>query len=65
MLDAMSKILVFTMEEKEILGLVVKQKVQGANNNETNKVEPRKAGFTDSLFSYLMGNEDEEDETVD
>jgi len=54
MLEAMSKILVFTMEEKQILGLVVKQTVIHQ--------KVKTSGFTDSFFSYLMGDEDEEDE---
>ena len=53
MLDAMSKILGFSMEEKQQLGLVKKQSIDG-------KAEESKEaqGFRASLVSFLMGEDD-------
>ena len=53
MLDAMSKILGFSMEEKQQLGLVKKQSIDG--KAEESK-EPQ--GFRASLVSFLMGEDD-------
>lgn len=53
MLDAMSKILVFTMEEKETLGLIKKPKVEETKS----KAESLKQ-VSSSLVSFLMGDDD-------
>lgn len=53
MLDAMSKILAFTMEEKQTLGLVQKETVDGKAADSV-----QKKGLGGSLISFLMGDDD-------
>lgn len=54
MLDAMSKILGFTMEEKQALGLVKKQSIDGKPGGK----EEQRQGFRASFVSFLMGDDD-------
>ena len=51
MLDAMSKILGFSMEEKEVLGLVKKNSLE--DDKQGNK------GIGDKLINFLLDDEDE------
>ena len=53
MLDAMSKILGFTMEEKQALGLVKKQSIDGKPEE-----KEERQGFRASFVSFLMGDDD-------
>jgi len=53
MLDAMSKILCFTIEEKQTLGLAKRTKLDGSNNEETDL-----KGVTSSLVNFLMGDDE-------
>ena len=55
MLDAMSKILGFTMEEKQALGMVKRQTIDGKPAGEEAK---EKQGFRASFVSFLMGDDD-------
>jgi len=50
MLEAMSQILWFTMEDKEALGLVKKQKLDPNEGK-------RNAGFGDRLINYFLDDE--------
>lgn len=52
MLDAMSKVLCFTIEEKQCLGLIQKTKLQEAPANTDLK------GVTSSLVNFLMGDDE-------
>ena len=56
MLDAMSKILGFTMEEKQSLGLVKKQSIDAKQGRAEESKEPQ--GFRASFVSFLMGDDD-------
>lgn len=50
MLDTMSKILGFTIEEKQLLGLI---KAEGGASSQAPK------GIKDSLISFFMNEDDE------
>lgn len=52
MLDTMSKILGFSMEEKEILGIIKKETVDKENGGK---------GIKDQLYSFFMQDDDEEE----
>ena len=52
MLDAMSKILCFTIEEKQSLGLVQRTKLNGEEEQTDLK------GVTSSLVNFLMGDDE-------
>ena len=56
MLDAMSKILGFTMEEKQALGLIKKQTIGGQPGGSEESKEHQ--GFRASLVSFLMGDDE-------
>lgn len=49
MLDAMSKILCFSLEEKQTLGLVAKPKLEAQTDLK---------GVTSSLVNFLMGDDE-------
>jgi hypothetical protein len=53
MLEAMSKILLFTMEEKQLLGIVKKEQLNGGESGEVKK------GFSDKLINFLLDDDDE------
>ena len=53
MLDAMSKILAFTMEEKETLGLVKRQTL-----DDPKKMPESFKQVSSSLVSFLMGDDE-------
>jgi hypothetical protein len=55
MLDAMSKILGFSIEEKQNLGLVKKVEKDASGGK---KEEPARGGFGSSLVSFLMGDDE-------
>lgn len=57
MLEAMSKILVFTIEEKESLGIVKKEILQGESEPEQSLIN--KKGFSDKLINFLLDDEDD------
>lgn len=57
MLEAMSKILVFTMEEKESLGMVKKEVLEGQTEDKTGLI---KKGFSEKLINFLLDDEEEE-----
>lgn len=56
MLEAMSKILAFTMEEKEQLGLVKKTKVA-----EIGKDQRQVRGISDKLINFFLDDEDDDE----
>jgi len=62
MLDAMSKILGFTMEEKQNLGLVQRQSLDKESDpvlQKSKTVAPEKTGgIRESLVNFLMGDDD-------
>jgi hypothetical protein len=58
MLEAMSKILVFSIEEKESLGMVKKEVLQGTGEAEQSLIN--KKGFSDQLVNFLMDSDDDE-----
>jgi hypothetical protein len=51
MLDTMSRILAFSMDEKVTLGLVAKKP----------SLEEQQRGIKDSLISYFMADDDDEE----
>lgn len=59
MLEAMSKILGFTMEEKQMLGLVQRQQIEEETpTNAANQAPKDIKGVGQALFSFLMGDDD-------
>mmetsp|Transcript_21073 Transcript_21073/g.20220 ORF Transcript_21073/g.20220 Transcript_21073/m.20220 type:complete len:85 (+) Transcript_21073:1414-1668(+) len=58
MLEAMSKVLVFSIEEKEVLGIVKKEHLDNASAGTTHGKELNK-GFSDKLINFLLDDEDE------
>ena len=60
MLDAMSKILGFTMEEKQVLGLVQRQQIEEEDQDRAAaNAQPKDIkGVGQALFSFLMGDEE-------
>ena len=61
MLDAMSKILGFTMEEKQTLGLVQRQQIEDPGAAASAQAQNPKdiKGVGQALFSFLMGDDEE------
>lgn len=59
MLDAMSKILGFTMEEKAALGIVQKQSLND-NGSSASAGGASINGISDSLINFLLEDEDDE-----
>jgi hypothetical protein len=57
MLDAMSKILGFTMEEKQVLGLVKKQSLEGDANGTP---EQHQKGLGEKLINFFLQDEDDD-----
>jgi hypothetical protein len=57
MLDAMSKILGFSMEEKQALGLV-KRVEKDSPKGKQEETPPNKGSFGSSLVSFLMGDDE-------
>ena len=55
MLEALSKILVFTIEEKESLGMVKKETL-GDNDSSEQGILSKK-GFSDKLINFLLDDE--------
>jgi hypothetical protein len=55
MLDAMSKILGFSMEEKQKLGLI---KPTEDKTKATQAAAAKQGGFASSLVGFLMGDDD-------
>ena len=58
MLEAMSKILAFSIEEKEQLGMVKKTKVA-----EVGKDQRQARGISDKLINFFLDDEDDDDES--
>lgn len=58
MLDAMSKILGFTMEEKQTLGLVERQKINEPAAGNSGAAPKDIKGVGQALFSFLMGDDE-------
>ena len=59
MLDAMSKIIGFTKEEKQTLGLVERQQIgQSAASNQSAAAPKDIKGVGRALFSFLMGDDE-------
>ena len=57
MLEAMSKVLVFSVEEKEMLGIVKKEVLETNVGSENQKLLNK--GFSDTLINFLLDDEDD------
>mmetsp|Transcript_9901 Transcript_9901/g.7444 ORF Transcript_9901/g.7444 Transcript_9901/m.7444 type:complete len:84 (+) Transcript_9901:187-438(+) len=57
MLESMSKVLVFSMEEKESLGLVKKEQLEGGGSGKHSGVLNK--GISDKFINFLLDDEDE------